>query len=56
MGVTKSLPEYRVSVDIGGPFTDLVALNEQTGKLMNFKVWFMCRFIILSDNLMLAKI
>jgi len=38
MGVTKSLPEYRVSVDIGGTFTDLVALNEQTGKLMNFKL------------------
>ncbi len=31
------MPEYRVSVDIGGTFTDLVALNEQTGKLMNFK-------------------
>ncbi|MDH5596249.1 MAG: hydantoinase/oxoprolinase family protein, partial [Candidatus Bathyarchaeota archaeon] len=32
------MPEYRVSTDIGGTFTDLVALNEQTGKLMNFKV------------------
>jgi len=32
------LPEYRVTVDIGGTFTDLVALNEQTGKLMNCKV------------------
>jgi len=32
------LPEYRVSVDIGGTFTDLVALDEQTGELTNFKV------------------
>ncbi|MDH5268202.1 MAG: hydantoinase/oxoprolinase family protein, partial [Candidatus Bathyarchaeota archaeon] len=32
------MPEYRVSTDIGGTFTDLVALNEQTGKSMNFKV------------------
>ncbi len=32
------MPEYRVSIDIGGTFTDLIALNEQTGKLMNFKV------------------
>jgi N-methylhydantoinase A len=32
------LPEYRVSTDIGGTFTDLIALNEKTGKLLNFKV------------------
>jgi N-methylhydantoinase A len=32
------LPEYRVSIDIGGTFTDLVALDEQTGELTNFKV------------------
>ncbi|UCF58917.1 MAG: hydantoinase/oxoprolinase family protein, partial [Candidatus Bathyarchaeota archaeon] len=32
------MPEYRVSTDIGGTFTDLIALNEKTGKLLNFKV------------------
>ncbi|MFQ6065113.1 MAG: hydantoinase/oxoprolinase family protein [Candidatus Bathyarchaeia archaeon] len=29
---------YRVSVDVGGTFTDLVALDEETGELVNIKV------------------
>ncbi|MGD2142671.1 MAG: hydantoinase/oxoprolinase family protein [Candidatus Bathyarchaeota archaeon] len=29
---------YRVSVDIGGTFTDLVAMDEDTGKVLNIKV------------------
>ena len=29
---------YRVSVDIGGTFTDLIALNEETGEIVNVKV------------------
>ncbi len=29
---------YRVSVDVGGTFTDLVALDEETGELTNIKV------------------
>jgi N-methylhydantoinase A len=29
---------FRVSVDVGGTFTDLVALNEETGKVENIKV------------------
>lgn len=29
---------YRVSVDVGGTFTDLVALNEKTGNLVTIKV------------------
>ena len=33
-----TLPRYRVSVDVGGTFTDLVALNEDTGDLVNIKV------------------
>lgn len=28
---------FRVSVDVGGTFTDLVALNEETGELVNIK-------------------
>ncbi|MCW3992300.1 MAG: hypothetical protein NWE79_06305 [Candidatus Bathyarchaeota archaeon] len=28
----------RVSVDVGGTFTDLVALDEETGELLNIKV------------------
>jgi N-methylhydantoinase A len=28
---------YRVSVDVGGTFTDLVALNEETGRIINIK-------------------
>ena len=28
---------YRVSVDVGGTFTDLVALDEETGKVINIK-------------------
>lgn len=28
---------FRVSVDVGGTFTDLVALNEETGKITNIK-------------------
>ncbi len=28
---------YRVSVDVGGTFTDLVALDEETGKIINIK-------------------
>jgi N-methylhydantoinase B len=29
---------YRVGIDIGGTFTDLVALNEETGELTNIKL------------------
>ena len=29
---------FRVSVDVGGTFTDLVALDEGTGRVMNIKV------------------
>ena len=29
---------FRVSVDVGGTFTDLVALEEETGEILNFKV------------------
>ncbi|TEU09159.1 hypothetical protein E3J20_07020, partial [Candidatus Bathyarchaeota archaeon] len=29
---------FRVSVDVGGTFTDLVALEEETGEMLNFKV------------------
>ncbi|UCG45276.1 MAG: hydantoinase/oxoprolinase family protein, partial [Candidatus Bathyarchaeota archaeon] len=32
------MPRYRVSIDIGGTFTDLVALNEADGRLRSFKV------------------
>ncbi|MDI6905800.1 MAG: hydantoinase/oxoprolinase N-terminal domain-containing protein [Candidatus Bathyarchaeia archaeon] len=30
--------KYRVSIDIGGTFTDLVALNEESGEILNIKV------------------
>ncbi|MDH5460191.1 MAG: hypothetical protein OEY95_00185 [Candidatus Bathyarchaeota archaeon] len=30
--------KYRVSIDIGGTFTDLVALNEKSGEILNIKV------------------
>ncbi|MFB0567359.1 MAG: hydantoinase/oxoprolinase N-terminal domain-containing protein, partial [Candidatus Bathyarchaeia archaeon] len=30
--------KYRVSIDIGGTFTDLVALNEESGEVLNIKV------------------
>jgi N-methylhydantoinase A len=32
------LPRYRVSIDIGGTFTDLLALDEETGTLTNIKI------------------
>ena len=32
------LVKYRVSIDIGGTFTDLVALNEKSGEILNIKV------------------
>jgi N-methylhydantoinase A len=32
------MAKYRVSVDIGGTFTDLVALNEESGELVNIKM------------------
>ncbi|WXG44876.1 MAG: hydantoinase/oxoprolinase family protein [Promethearchaeati archaeon SRVP18_Atabeyarchaeia-1] len=32
------MPSYRVSIDIGGTFTDLLALNEETGELSNIKI------------------
>jgi N-methylhydantoinase A len=32
------LPRYRVSVDIGGTFTDLVALKEEDGEILNIKM------------------
>ena len=28
---------YRISIDVGGTFTDLVALNEKTGEILNIK-------------------
>ncbi|MGC9345188.1 MAG: hydantoinase/oxoprolinase family protein [Candidatus Bathyarchaeales archaeon] len=30
--------KYRISIDIGGTFTDLVALNEESGEILNIKV------------------
>lgn len=32
------MPRYRVSIDIGGTFTDLLALDEETGTLTNIKI------------------
>jgi len=32
------LTKYRVSIDIGGTFTDLVALDERSGEILNIKV------------------
>jgi N-methylhydantoinase A len=32
------LPGYRVSIDIGGTFTDLLAMDEATGELTNIKI------------------
>jgi len=32
------MAKHRVSVDVGGTFTDLVALNEESGEILNFKV------------------
>ncbi|NIO37630.1 hydantoinase/oxoprolinase family protein [Candidatus Bathyarchaeota archaeon] len=32
------MTKYRVAIDIGGTFTDLVALNDATGELLNIKV------------------
>lgn len=32
------MAKYRVSIDIGGTFTDLVALNEESGEILNIKV------------------
>lgn len=32
------MTRYRVSIDIGGTFTDLVALNEENGEILNIKV------------------
>jgi len=32
------LTKYRVAIDIGGTFTDLVALNERSGEILNIKV------------------
>ena len=32
------MTKYRVSIDIGGTFTDLVALNERSGEILNIKV------------------
>jgi N-methylhydantoinase A/oxoprolinase/acetone carboxylase beta subunit len=32
------LTKYRVAIDIGGTFTDLVALNERSGGMLNIKV------------------
>ena len=36
--VCRQLAKYRVSIDIGGTFTDLVALNEESGEVLNIKV------------------
>ncbi len=32
------MTKYRVSVDIGGTFTDLIALSEENGETFNIKV------------------
>ena len=32
------MPTYRVSIDIGGTFTDLIALNETNGAFVNIKI------------------
>jgi len=32
------LTKYRIAIDIGGTFTDLVALNERSGEILNTKV------------------
>jgi len=32
------LTKYRVAIDIGGTFTDLVALNEKSGEILNIKL------------------
>ena len=32
------MSKYRVSIDIGGTFTDLIALNEEKGEILNIKV------------------
>lgn len=32
------MTKYRVAIDIGGTFTDLVALNERSGEILNIKV------------------
>ncbi len=32
------MPAHRVSIDVGGTFTDLIALDEETGELVNIKV------------------
>ena len=29
---------YRVSIDVGGTFTDLVAIEENTGKIVNINL------------------
>ncbi len=33
-----TLPSFRIGVDVGGTFTDLVALDENSGRLLNIKV------------------
>ena len=32
------MTKYRIAIDIGGTFTDLVALNETTGEILNIKL------------------
>ena len=32
------MTKYRIAIDIGGTFTDLVALNEKTGEILNIKI------------------
>jgi len=32
------LTKYRIAIDIGGTFTDLVALNEKSGEILNIKL------------------
>ena len=34
----EKIPRYRLGVDIGGTFTDLVVLNEGSGHIQTFKV------------------
>ena len=36
--VCYQLTKYRIAIDIGGTFTDLVALNQKNGEILNIKV------------------
>jgi N-methylhydantoinase A len=38
VAATDATPQFRVGIDVGGTFTDLVALDERSGKLTRLKV------------------